>query len=281
MSDAAACCAEFYERDWVASLLGDSFHPGGAALSERLIDGLNLPPDGAVVLDLACGTGTTALALAARGHHVVAIDYSAKNIERARVRAEAAGVEGAVQFHVADAHTLPLDDAQLDAAVVECAVSTFADKAAVADELLRVLRPGALLGVSDMVVNRALPSQLARAIGPWACLQDALSVTGYQRLFLDAGLRAVSYADESPALIQMARDLKRKLVVLGLGKMAGALTQLDLDIGQARDLLDQARALVEQGTVEYCRLTFGHGVPRPTKAEPKRAADCSGAPGCC
>ena len=41
---AVACCAAFYEQDWVQAVLGDSFHPGGAELSARLVRGWHLPP---------------------------------------------------------------------------------------------------------------------------------------------------------------------------------------------------------------------------------------------
>jgi len=36
------CCANLYESDWARLLLGDSFHPGGLALTERLGTLLNL-----------------------------------------------------------------------------------------------------------------------------------------------------------------------------------------------------------------------------------------------
>ena len=47
----------------VALLLGDSYHPGGLALTRRLAARLALQP-GAVVLDVAAGRGGTALLLA-------------------------------------------------------------------------------------------------------------------------------------------------------------------------------------------------------------------------
>ena len=80
---AAACCAAFYEQDWVRTLMGDHFHPGGEALTQRLFDDLALQP-GDRVLDLACGTGTTAGLLAERYDvEVVGLDFSAANVDRA------------------------------------------------------------------------------------------------------------------------------------------------------------------------------------------------------
>ena len=39
-----ACCAAAYSSDAVALLLGDSYHPGGAALTRRLATLLELAP---------------------------------------------------------------------------------------------------------------------------------------------------------------------------------------------------------------------------------------------
>jgi len=58
-----SCCAALYESDWARLLLGDSFHPGGMALTKHLGATLGLRP-GLRVLDVASGKGTSALALA-------------------------------------------------------------------------------------------------------------------------------------------------------------------------------------------------------------------------
>jgi SAM-dependent methyltransferase len=64
-------------------VLGDSFHPGGAALTERFGRVLGLAP-GRVVLDAACGTGTSAILIAQTfACSVVGIDLSAQQVDRA------------------------------------------------------------------------------------------------------------------------------------------------------------------------------------------------------
>ncbi|NNK33351.1 MAG: methyltransferase domain-containing protein, partial [Xanthomonadales bacterium] len=83
---APSCCSTFYEQDWVRELAGDSFHPGGEALSRRTVEAMALPA-GASMADLGCGTGTTALLLAGSyGLHVTGLDLSEANLERARTR---------------------------------------------------------------------------------------------------------------------------------------------------------------------------------------------------
>jgi SAM-dependent methyltransferase len=52
---------------------------------------LDLPP-GAAVLDLGCGTGRHAVAIAQRGFRVVGVDLAAGMLARARARADSAGV---------------------------------------------------------------------------------------------------------------------------------------------------------------------------------------------
>ena len=271
---AVACCAAFYEQDWVQAVLGDSFHPGGAELSARLVRGLHLPPKSRV-LDVACGIGTTARLMADEfGLDVVGLDASAANVAKAEslLRGEMAA------FVTGDAATLPFPDDSFDAVVCECAVSTFADQARVVAEFARVLKPGGVVGITDMVVEGELPEDIAGVIAPWTCLAAARSVVGYQSIFLSAGLRVVEYADESSSLRKLVADLKRKLLVAGLGRSLGAIPGLDgLDLGGLRELLNRAGGLVRNGTVQYARLTFAKGRPHFTPS----SACCDPSSGCC
>ena len=270
---AVACCAAFYEQDWVQAVLGDSFHPGGAELSARLIRGLHLPANSRV-LDVACGIGTTALLMAREfGLNVVGLDVSAANV----AKAESLLGGGTAKFVTGDAAAVPFPDDSFDAVVCECAVSTFADQARVVAEFVRVLKPGGVIGITDMVIEGELPEDIAGVIAPWTCLAAARSVVGYQSLFLSAGLRVVEYADESSSLRKLVADLKRKLLVAGLGRSLGGVPGLDgLDMGGLRELLNRAGELVRNGTVQYARLTFAKGRPRFT---PSACCDPSG--GCC
>ncbi|MET8911524.1 class I SAM-dependent methyltransferase [Micromonospora sp. NPDC004551] len=67
---------------------------------------------GPKVLDIGCGTGDLAIALARRGHQVTAVDISGVAIDVARAKAAREGL--AVHFEVQDATNLSLPSAPFD-----------------------------------------------------------------------------------------------------------------------------------------------------------------------
>src|SRR5487761_2401392 len=87
-SEVKICCATAYQSDWARLLLGDSFHPGGLDLTERLGVALQLAP-GMRVLDVASGKGASAIYLAKRfGCEVVGVDYGSESVREATAAAE-------------------------------------------------------------------------------------------------------------------------------------------------------------------------------------------------
>ena len=274
--ETAACCAQFYEQDWVQTILGDSFHPGGVDLTGRLIDSLQIESDESV-LDVACGIGTTSLMVGQRHNaSVTGIDFSEVNVQRANEAASASTPNTSVQFKTGDATNLPVDDAVVDHLICECAVSTFADQTAAVKEFYRVLKPGGQVAISDMVLNGQLPEKLQTLLAPWTCLASAKSAAGYQQLFLDHGFVVTSYDDESKALLDMVFDFKKKLLVAGLGKTLATADGVPdvlaaLDISELKTLLDEAKELVNDGVVQYCRFTFAKD--RPKRRKPDKVAE--------
>jgi SAM-dependent methyltransferase len=87
------------------------------------------------LVDVGCGTGAYASALAGLGWTVTGVDVSGDMVRRARARG--------VEVVLADATDLPFADASFDAAVSLWTHTDVGDLAAMLDELARVLRPGA------------------------------------------------------------------------------------------------------------------------------------------
>jgi demethylmenaquinone methyltransferase/2-methoxy-6-polyprenyl-1,4-benzoquinol methylase len=110
----------------------------------RTVRSLGLPP-GAVVLDLACGTGDLCRELAVEGLAPVGIDRSAGMLAAAR----SAG-RGPAPLVRGDALALPLRSGALDGVVCGFALRNFAALAPVLAECARVLRPGGRLALLEV-----------------------------------------------------------------------------------------------------------------------------------
>jgi len=104
---------------------------------------------GARILDLACGTGLPALALAERvgsGGSVIATDVAADMLAACSRRAHAAGV--ALDLREMDMHAPAFDDASFDAVTLAFALMFSPDPAKVTTAMRRVLRPGGRAAVA-------------------------------------------------------------------------------------------------------------------------------------
>ena len=79
-----------------------------------------------------------------------------------------------------------------------------------------------------------------------------------------------SYSDESQSLLDLVLDLKKKLLVAGLGKTLATADGVpdvlaSLDIPELKSLLDESKQLVGDGVVQYCRMTFAKDQPRTSE----------------
>ena len=247
-----SCCSGFYEQDWVRYLAEDIFHPGGEALSRKTVEAMNLPA-GARIVELGCGTGTTAQLLAkAYGLQVSAIDRSAANVERAQTRFDAN--QPAATFTCADAQSLPFEDGIFEAALAECTFSLFPDQSAALAEIHRTLKPGGPFAVTDMATGRALPEDVAEVLAPWTCLADAVDEESYAALFRANGFQVLEISDESWGLQDLMLQIKRKLLLLSTGRLVAPGALPELDTASIRHWLERIRELVEVGTIRYLRF---------------------------
>ncbi|MFP4538974.1 MAG: class I SAM-dependent methyltransferase [Dichotomicrobium sp.] len=141
-------CRALTERQRATWATGD-FHEISRQIvpvSETLCQAAD-PHAGERVLDVACGSGNTALVAARRYCEVTGIDYVPALIERASQRAAAEGV--VIDFQVADAQALPFPDASFDVVVSVFGVMFAPDQEKAASELLRVCRPGGRIALAN------------------------------------------------------------------------------------------------------------------------------------
>ena len=102
------------------------------------------------LLDVACGPGVVTAAIAPGARSVMAFDATAAMLDKARTRCAKAGLAN-VAFERGDAEHLPFADGRFDGAVTRLAIHHFADPPCALAEMFRVLRPGGIAVVVDVV----------------------------------------------------------------------------------------------------------------------------------
>jgi SAM-dependent methyltransferase len=133
-------------------------------LGPRLVEACGIGP-GMRVLDVAAGTGNASIPAAQRDARVTASDLTPELLDAGRRRAEAEGLE--LEWVVADAERLPFDDASFDVVMSSIGAMFAPRHKDVADELVRVCRPGGTIGLLSWTPEGMLGA-LFRTMGPFA-----------------------------------------------------------------------------------------------------------------
>ncbi|MDX6624441.1 MAG: hypothetical protein QOE75_2373 [Solirubrobacterales bacterium] len=133
-------------------------------LGPRLVEAAGIGP-GMRVLDVAAGTGNAAIPAAETGAEVTASDLTPELFEAGRERAAAAGVE--LQWVEGDAERLPFEDGSFDVVISSIGAMFAPRHEAVADELVRVCRPGGTIGMLNWTPEGMIGA-LFRLMGPFA-----------------------------------------------------------------------------------------------------------------
>lgn len=253
--DVKGCCATVYEQPAVRWLLGGELHPGGEALSRRMLELAGVGTSDRLV-DIASGAGTTALLAAReRGCEAVGIDYGAGAVAGAREEAEAQGLAERVQFVEGDAESLPFGSGSFDVAICECALCTFPDKATAVAEMRRVLRPGGRLVLSDVVADHSrLPDDLRGTMATVACVGSALPESGYRELLEAAGFeidRVEVSGEDVERMCERVRTRLRGAKILGFE----GLVPVEGGLAHAIELAAAAGSAAREGALGYAVLS--------------------------
>ncbi|MDZ7885483.1 MAG: methyltransferase domain-containing protein [Mycobacterium sp.] len=252
--DVKSCCAAVYSSDAVALLLGDSYHPGGAALTRRLAGLMKLRP-GERVADIASGPGATARLLATEYDVAVdGVDFAAPAVQRARYTAERLGLSDRVRFHLGDAERIPLPGNGFDAVLTECAFCTFTDKAAAAGEFARILRPGGRIGLADVTVgDGGLPDELSTLAAWVACVADARSVGLYRAILDGAGLSTIHVELHHIALVRMLDQVEARLHLVRMTQKE-RIVAAGIDVDGVLNFVDTVRGAISDGLLGYALI---------------------------
>ena len=108
------------------------------------------------VLEIGCGTGSTAIAHAPYVKHILATDFSAKMIEIARDKAQAAGIDN-VSFEALPVDELGVADASVDAVMAHSLLHLLEDKERTIADVYRMLKPGGVFVTSTACLGDMMP----------------------------------------------------------------------------------------------------------------------------
>jgi SAM-dependent methyltransferase len=215
------------------------------------------------VLDVAAGSGNVALRAAEAGADVVASDLAPQNLEAGRSEARALGLE--LEWVEADAETLPFEDGSFDVVASSFGAMFAPDHRKVADELVRVCKPGGTIGMANFVPDgvsgeffeifgRHAPPPPAGALPPvlWGSEEHVRELFGDRVESLE--LTRTSYVERSPGdaseYVTFFQETFGPLVALRglLGAEPERLAALDRDF---REFAERRNSAAEGAPAEY------------------------------
>lgn len=258
-AQAKACCADLYQSDMAKLIMGDTLHPGGLGLTNKLGHLMGLQP-GELVADLASARGDSAQALGRVFRcKVLGIEFGAEAVLHASSVAPAAG---RAHFVRGDAECLPLRSSVFDAAVCECSMSLFINKAQAMAETARLLRPGGRLGLSDVTIEPdSLPPELDGELGQVLCMTSALTADGYVDLLEEGGFTITERLDASGEIVKILDEVESKLAAfLAFQRMTGAASDnsasasssaVGSQLERSPELVARVREMVDTGKLGY------------------------------
>ncbi len=183
----------------------------------------NLKP-GMTVVDLGSGGGIdcflSARKVGPKGR-VYGIDATPEMIHRARRTAAENGYDN-VEFRLGEIEHMPLDDHVADVVISNCVINLSPDKEQVFKEAFRVLRPGGKLAVSDIVLLKDLPVEVAKDLRAWSeCVSGAVSEKEYIGAMKKAGFDDIKVQERAIYTHEQLSDYLKDTDLGETSKVAG------------------------------------------------------------
>jgi hypothetical protein len=94
----------------------------------------------------------------------------------------------------------------VDCVISNCVINLAPDKPAVFREIVRVLKPGGRLAVSDIALKKPLPAEIGQDLMAYVgCIAGAVLIDEYRRQLAEAGFAAVQVIDTGADLNAYAK----------------------------------------------------------------------------
>jgi ubiquinone/menaquinone biosynthesis C-methylase UbiE len=238
---------------------GHTKHLGGMAATEELVDLCEISRDDEV-LEVGCGVGQTAVWLVKRiGCRVIGVDNLKAMVERARERAESAGVSKRTEFRVADIIDLPFEDNRFDVVFGESITVLATDHTKAIKEYTRVVKPGGRVGLNESTwLQPPSPELVAWLSQDMAANATAHTAEEWEGLFESAGLRDLVVRTSKIDTREEALGSFRRYGCGGFLRIIGRTLRLYLRNPEYRDFVRETlqAGIVPENTEEY----LGYGL---------------------
>lgn len=168
----------------------------GGVNARFIADLLALGPDLRSVLDVGTGTARIPLELLrqAPGAQVLAVDLAGSMLEVGRANVRAAGLDASILLEAADAKALPYGDGAFAVVISNSLIHHIPEPMGAFSELFRVLAPGGVLLVRDLVRPHN-DAEIEELVARYAATD-----TPRQRALFEASLRAALSLEELRAI---------------------------------------------------------------------------------
>jgi ubiquinone/menaquinone biosynthesis C-methylase UbiE len=194
----------------------DEFHIGGRQATVEFAEQLGLRP-GMELLDIGSGIGGPARYFAQhRQCRVTGIDLTDEYVRVAGGLSKRAGLADSLKFVQGSALSLPFPAGSFDGAYMLHVGMNIEDKATLFGQVKRVLRPGGVFGVYD--VMRIGGGELAFPV-PWARTAESSFVAAaddYRRLLRDAGFAVQKERERHAFAIEFFKKMQARVAESGL-----------------------------------------------------------------
>lgn len=191
--------------------LVDEFHIGGRVATRSFLDQIAIRAEDHV-LDVGCGIGgSSRFAAQTYGCHVTGVDLTEEYVETGNTLCSWLGLEHQVKLSQGNVLAMNLPDATVDKAFMLHVGMNIADKASLAMEVWRVLRPSGVFGIYDVMEVNA--NQMAFPV-PWATIPEASSLASseaYKRALMAAGFEIICERNRREFAMEFFERMKADL----------------------------------------------------------------------
>jgi SAM-dependent methyltransferase len=186
----------------------DEFHIGGATATRAFLERVDVQPADHV-LDIGCGLGGTSRFTASTYDcRVTGVDLTREYVETGQVLCSWIGLDHCVELVQGDATATGFPEESFDRAVMLHVGMNIPDKRALAAEAYRVLKPGGVFGIYDVML--AGSDDLVFPV-PWATVADTSAVAPpdeYEAALTGAGFTVTDTVDRSGFALEFFENLR-------------------------------------------------------------------------